>query len=172
MKHRRSSKGIWLDIGILIICLAVITSCLSSGMFAKFVTGAESLKDQARLASFRVVANLRTQTETPALTTDEGSSAEYVIELENKSDVAVKAALTLDFSSEAAGLSVVVKNVKGTALPAGTVDEHGVVSFADIGSLAPHSSGSVTVTVSRGEYQGSAETIFDFAAKVLFSQID
>ena len=171
MKKRRSSKGIWIDIGVLIICLAIISSCISSSMFAKFVTKAGSAKDKAKIASFNVIAKLDPASPEAPTLADVGSTAEYELVLNNKAEVAVSYSVTFEFAKEAAGLSVSVGSKEGK------VDENGMVAFPDLGTMDPKGSKTLTVTVTRGEdYQlpedASEDLILDFTAKVLFSQID
>ncbi|MBR6109583.1 MAG: hypothetical protein IKQ36_07580 [Clostridia bacterium] len=161
MKHKRSTKGIWLDVGVLIVCLAIITSCLSSGMFAKFATRADRLKDSAQIASFNVSAVLRN-----ASASIDGGAAEYELTLGNNSEAAVYYSVTLDFGPSAKGLAVRI----GSKIA--SVDDNGTVTFERVGTMAPgRTNVTVGITVSRGEYAGGEET-FDFTANVTFTQID
>lgn len=164
MKNKRSSKGIWLDVGIFVICLAVITSCISSGMFAKFTSKAGEGYDVARVASFTVNAKFNGDA-SGSLQDDAG--AVYELVLENKSEVVVRCSLTLKFDPAAEGLAVTIGSVTQK------VDDNGEVTFENLDSMSPgHSNGTtVEITITRGDYAGE-DAVLEFTANVKFTQID
>ena len=167
MKHRRSTKGIWLDIGVLVVCLAIITSCISSGMFAKFVTGSGVGKDTAKVASFNVSA--KASGDPLVLADEDDAKAAYTLTLNNDSDVAVRYSITINFveGNKADGLKVKIGSHESKV-------ENGSARIENIGSMAPGKMNEqVVITFLRGDdFSGTEELSLDFYANVLFSQID
>ena len=161
MKHGKVSKGIWLDIGILIVCLAVITSCLSSGMMARFMSTAAG-GDKAHAASFNVSASFVEK----EMTVGETETAVYTLRLENDSKVPVSYSVTLVFGTEYDGIRAMIGGECKTV-------RDGEAVFENVGTIGPEADGPIelTVQIDAGSIESDAETEIAFTADVTFTQI-
>ena len=161
MKNKKKTGGIWVDVVVLVICLAIVTSCISSGMLAKYASSASNLSEKGSAAAFNVSATLN---DTEGTINDAASSAKYKLALKNDSDVAVRYTVIIEFSGEAKGLIV---EIEGKQVQ---IKEGRIAVFNDVDTLDPHEKKDITVTISKGSFEGSAT--LDFTARVKFVQVD
>jgi|GEM_PF-5710594 hypothetical protein len=89
MKRKRASKGVLIDVLLLLVCLLCITTCLSSGILAKY-TSESAGNAGARIAGFVVSATAKQ---------DENDPLKYSVTVESKSEVAVSYSLELVFDA-------------------------------------------------------------------------
>lgn len=161
MKNRKKPVGIWTDVAVLVVCLAIVTSCLSSGMLAKYASRASGGFDSARAAAFNVNAVLQSSDDTI-----DDTPAVYKLDLTNDSEVAVRYTVFIDFNGKADGLEVIINGVS-RKIVAGSE-----AIFENVGTLDPGASADdLTVTIKRGDFEGAADDL-SFTAKVKFVQVD
>ncbi|MBO4879299.1 MAG: hypothetical protein J5544_03490 [Clostridia bacterium] len=101
MKRKKTSKGILIDVALLLVCLLCITTCISSGILARYTTGANG-RDGAKLAKFSVSASAEP---------DPNDPMEYSVTVVNGSETAVRYSLELVFDQPVEGIITV--NVNG-----------------------------------------------------------
>lgn len=123
MKHKKASKGVLIDVALLLLCLLCITTCLSSGIMARYTTGASD-KANAKIAVFAVKATAEPSKDDPM---------KYTVTVQNESETAVRYSLKLMFSDNAPGkVSVKVGDktypVNGTELDIENIGTLGVGS--------------------------------------------
>ena len=94
MNKRKRNNGIVIDIALLLLCLAVFSSCLASGMFAKFVTKAPSNAQTARVATWDITAaRAEGETDPTTLVYESGmfdGTGTFTVNITNASEVAAK----------------------------------------------------------------------------------
>lgn len=137
MKRRKASRGIFVDVAVLLLCLAIATSCLASGMFAKYASSSGTAAATANIASFNVGAALDKEEYEVDLSRQD--NAESVIALQNNSEVAVYYTVTLVFGSKVDGfITPELDGVQAAAdtSGAGTVYEWKNVAVIDCGDTA------------------------------------
>ena len=156
------------------LCATLITGHVVSGTFAKYVSKGQPASDRARVASFSVAAN----GDTDSLSLNFGGTAEYIITLNNESEVAVYSTVSITFLSDVSNYLAASIN-DNTAAPS---DGGKTFTWENICSLEPAQTGvtlTLTLTtvealpsqlseVSSDSYSGS----FRFEASVEFVQID
>ena len=142
--------------------LAVITSCLSSGMLAKFMTKASG-RDSAGVASFNVNASFANN----EMTVDDNGRAVYKLELENSSKLAASYSVTLNFGEGSDGIKVTIGEITAAV-------KDGSAVFENVGTIGPEADGPIelTVQIDAGSIESDAETEIAFTADVTFTQID
>lgn len=160
MKHRKASSGIFVDVAVLIVCLAIATSCLASGMFAKFVSKGGG-NDMARVASFIVNATM-----------EKGNSGEgtqirsYTINLTNKSETAVRYTVELTFTDNVKGIVSAKLGEKE-----GTLSEDGK-TFTWTDGILPANTPSTNVLLMLNIDDPTAGGTYDFNVNVSFEQVN
>ena len=168
MKHKKASKGIFVDVAVLIVCLAIATSCLASGMFAKFVSKSAGA-DLARVASFNVDAKLNQTDYTVDLaeqTNGNPNEASYVLALTNNSDIAVRYTIVLSFNNSVEG---VVKTALIGSTPA-QVEDGKIFIWEGVGTIKPNDSAAPVIKLT---IDGApADQTFDFSINVTFTQVN
>ncbi|MBR4635951.1 MAG: hypothetical protein IKO51_06250 [Clostridia bacterium] len=100
MKNKKASRGILIDIALLLVCLVCITTCLSSGIMARFVSRTDSA-DKARAAKFDVSVSASDTTATLSL---DQNTAEYSMKISNHSETAVSYSLIITFENDVTDL--------------------------------------------------------------------
>ena len=156
------------------LCATLITGHVVSGTFAKYVSKGQPASDRARVASFSVAAN----GDTDSLSLNFGGTAEYIITLNNESEVAVYSTVSITFSSDVR--NYITASINGS--PGALSADGKTFTWENICSLEPAQTGvtlTLTLTtvealpsqlseVSSDSYSGS----FPFEASVDFVQID
>lgn len=167
MTKNRSKRGIMMDVAVLIVCLAIATSCLASGVFAKFTARTESAAG-SRTAAFTVDASLNASQYSVDLA-DSSTTGEYVLTMSNDSETAVNCTVTVTFN-EPVGDFLTAKMKDRTADTDGTV-----YTFANIMTLEAGEDALETLSliVDPARYAArQTSAAFDFTVKVTFTQID
>ncbi len=173
MKRKKASKGILVDVAMLLVCLVCITSCISSGILAKYATGTKT-KDLGRPASFKVSA-VRTSGDDEAEITDDRSYAEYEVKVTNDSETAVSYDITLYFSEEIKG--IVTVEFGGETYGA-TDEDKKTIEIKNAGTLADggaYDTVTFKLVVDLDAFTASfesGEANIDFDTMVRFTQID
>lgn len=169
MKNKKSSRGIFVDVAVLPVCLVIASSCLASGMFAKFVSSSGIESESARVASFNVGAKLDQTAYTVDLNdkTEGGKTVSYTVELSNKSDAAVSYTIVLTFNDEVKDF--IAAELDGKSAQA---DESGeVFVWENAGTLDPHTlSKSLVLKLIIDGAPEDGE--YNFNVNVTFTQID
>ena len=159
MKHKKASKGIFVDVAVLIVCLAIATSCLASGMFAKFVSKSAGA-DLARVASFNVNAVMSGGTE-------DTDVRNYSITLSNNSETAVRYTVVLTFNQDVSGIVKAALNGKD-----GTLSTDGTTfTWTNAGTLPPKGT-PIEVPLVMEIINSAAGGEYDFNVNVSFEQVN
>ena len=168
MKRRKGSKGIFVDVAVLLLCLAIATSCLASGMFAKYASTSGIASEKARIASFNVSAALDKSEFDVDLAANENAD-QIGVALTNSSETPVYYSVTLIFT----------KNVKSFVTPllgenapdSAKENDNGVVyEWKNVGILDPKGTASPILKLT---VDGTpSETEYDFQVIVTFTQVD
>ena len=160
MKHKKASKGIFVDVAVLIVCLAIATSCLASGMFAKFVSKSVGA-DLARVASFNVDAIMSGGTE-------DTNVRNYSITLSNNSETAVRYTVVLTFNKDVSGIVDPKLNENtGTSSSDGTTT---TFTWTNVGVIPPkHTPIDVPLVIEIINPAAGGE--YDFDVSVSFEQV-
>lgn len=161
MKHKKASKGIFVDVAVLIVCLAIATSCLASGMFAKFVSK-NAGADLARVASFNVDAIMSGGTE-------DTNVRNYTITLSNNSETAVRYTVVLTFNKDVSGIVDPKLNENaGTSSSDGTTT---TFTWTNVGVIPPkHTPIKVPLVIEIINPTAGGE--YDFDVSVSFEQVN
>ena len=173
MKRKKASKGMIVDIAMMLVCLVCITSCISSGILAKYTTGTRS-NDLGRPARFSVSA-VKTDGEDNAEITDDGNSVDYKVKVINDSETAVSYDIILTFNMDIYGI-VSVKFGEDT-YEASEAEKH-TITIKDAGVLAMGETDEnvmFTIVVDLNQFTESVESgeaDIDFDTMVVFTQID
>ncbi len=174
MKRKKASKGILIDIALLLACLMCITTCISSGILAKYTSGGNGNKS-AKIAGFSVSASGSPNNNVVEID-DEHSSAKYDLVLTNESETAVRYDIVLKFDVD-------VNNkitVKYDDIEYSTVtDDNKTIKITNAGTLDANLTGSKTVNfdliVDLDGFSAQSENGEDFVnfdTIVCFTQID
>lgn len=140
-----AKKCIMLKIAAVLLCLVLITTHLTTGLYAKY-TAVASAEDGARVASFHIDTDLdyiqlgTSQGVSPVFQlggTDETQSISIPFFIESASEVAVGYSVTVDFGAALPSyMSLTLSN--GTKTEALTGDgTKSVFTFTDFGIMAP-----------------------------------
>lgn len=169
MKSKKRRGGIMLDIAVLILCLAVATSALASGMYAKFATKASSGSPlKAGVASLNVDAGLDKDAFTVDLNDGGSNTGEYLISLDNGSEVAVKYTVVLNFDAD---VSSFITPKLGEKKLIGASADGMEFKWTDFGSLDPDQTGiSVPLYLEVGD--NAPDDTYGFTVEVYFEQVD
>ena len=160
MKHKKASKGIFVDVAVLIVCLAIATSCLASGMFAKFVSKGGG-NDMARVASFNVNATMNDDGGEDTLTRS------YKINLTNRSETAVRYTVTLTFETDVSEIVTAKLNgIEVEPCPDGTT-----FVWENAGTV-PANTASAEVPLVLVIDDPTAGGTYDFNVNVSFEQVN
>lgn len=161
MKHKKASKGIFVDVAVLIVCLAIATSCLASGMFAKFVSKSNG-NDLARVASFNVNATMNEDS-----AGEETSTRSYTINMSNKSESAVRYTVKLTFRDS-------VKDVVSAKLgdKSVNVSSDGTTFVWENAGTIPANTPSVSVPLVLEIAASASGGEYDFDVSVSFEQVN
>lgn len=128
-KTKKPNKAIWA--ACILLCLVLLSTCLSSNIYAKFVSGASGA-DRARIARFHPTSDLN------AGTTD----GAYEISLRNSSEVAVYYTVTVQPYNPGQISSCSLNGVAGTA------KDDGSFVFDRVDALKPGGSDTATLLLS------------------------
>ena len=139
MKAAKKPNLALMAAGVL-LCLVLISSHFTSGLYARFITRAQG-SDHARIASFRVDAEMESQ------------DSKYTIKLKNDSETAVSYSLTVKLEEGVTGIAAVQINNKPYPLEDGksvTIPNLGVLKAKEpeqklLMSLVPVSDGTAGV---------------------------
>lgn len=101
MKNKKASRGILIDIALLLVCLVCITTCLSSGIMARYISRTDANTEKGRAAKFDVSVSASDTTTTLSLDQHE---AEYELTLSNHSETAVSYSLIITFEDDVTDL--------------------------------------------------------------------
>lgn len=101
MKNKKASKGILIDVALLLVCLVCITTCLSSGIVAKYVSRTDASAETGRSAGFDVSVSASDTTTTLSL---DQPVADYSVKLSNHSETAVTYSLIITFEDDVTDL--------------------------------------------------------------------
>lgn len=148
-----------LSAACILLCLVLVSAHFSTGMIARYVTRASG-SDSGRLAAFRVTA---TAEETEAvvvrpLDAEKGGTADYVIEITNPGDTAVRYEALVSFADDEERMPELSFRIGSEEEPAELKD--GKL----IGNLAPGASETVTVCFDLSEALAPyAESGLDFS---------
>lgn len=156
MKHKKASKGVLIDVALLLLCLLCITTCLSSGIMARYTTKADGAEN-ARLAKFAVTADAKLVDE---------EKMEYKVTFENESEVAVRYSLKLTFDTASDLAGIVKVKIKDAEYSANGNE----ILINDLGTLAPNGSSSIAFNLVVEE--GAIASDIDFETIVRFEQVD
>lgn len=169
MKSKKKNNGIWMDIAVLIVCFAIATSSLASGVFAKFTSAAKSEGGNSRAAAFTVDAKLNATQYAVDLTEGEGKGI-YTLALTNDSETAVACTVVIKFEEPVADF--VNAQIIGRA---GAVSGGAEFVFENIEFLEAGENASLTIELTVDPARYTAEqtsTDYDFTVNVTFDQID
>ena len=149
MNGKRRNRGIIIDIALLFLCFAVFSSCLASGMLAKYTTGKQADPDNARVATWDITAaRAEGETDPTTLVYQSGSfsgDGTFTINITNASEVAAR--YTVEFSFP--------ENVKDCVQ---------VIHGSDTAPITPDADGKIIVEGSDlVAGNGSATETFTFA---------
>ena len=160
MKHRKASSGIFVDVAVLIVCLAIATSCLASGMFAKFVSKGGG-NDMARVASFNVDATMNENAG------GEGTlTRSYNIDLSNRSETAVRYTVTLTFKTDVSRIVTAKLDGKDPVSTDGTT-----FVWENVGTIPANTASKAVPLVLTIDYPTAGGT-YDFNVNVSFEQVN
>lgn len=160
MKHKKASNGIFVDVAVLIVCLAIATSCLASGMFAKFVSKSAGA-DLARVASFNVNATMNDDGGEDTLTRS------YKINLTNRSETAVRYTVTLTFETDVS--EIVIAKLNGIEVEPGP---DGTTFVWENAGIVPANTASAEVPLVLIIDDPTAGGTYDFNVSVSFEQVN
>ena len=170
MNKNKARKGIWMDIAVLIVCLAIATSSLASGVFAKFTTQSEGGGEAGRAAAFEVDATLNTAQYAVDLSSG-NKTGSYTLTISNDSETPVSCTVKIVFAAPVG--EFVTARMYGRT---GIVDSTGTTfTFENVKILAPGETDApaIDLTVDPARYNAaSTSKDFDFNVNVIFSQID
>ena len=174
MKRKKASKGILVDVALLLLCLVCITSCISSGILAKFTTGSQSA-NTSRTARFSVSATKKTGEEDSEIT-DDNNSVGYEVEIKNDSETAVYYDIVLHFNMSVVDIVSIEYN-NNTYEASSDKDEGTSITIKNAGQLASNASATSSFELSVDlekftEAVTSGEATIDFDTLVCFTQID
>lgn len=159
MKRRKTSKGILVDVALLLLSLMCITACISSGILAKYTSGAAG-SDKARLARFDFEL---TPPENASVELD-GGKAVYTFSVKNKSEVAASCSIILTFPD-----INTCKCITATCGDKDGVQDGNVITITDIAVIAPGAElkdQSFTIEVDLSRYTGGESIDFDTAIRL------
>ncbi|MCR5808087.1 MAG: hypothetical protein K6G56_00840 [Clostridiales bacterium] len=165
MNRRKASGGIFVDVAVLLFCLAIATSCLVSGIFAKFAASSGTAGAKARIASFNVGAELDRSDYSVDLVNG-NTYDERKIFLTNSSEVAVVYSVKLVFNKKVDDfLKPTLGAKQGEPNTEGSVFEWKNVDVIDPGETAEE----ILKLVVDGT---PSETEYDFQVIVTFTQVN
>ena len=156
MKRKKASRGVLIDVALLLLCLLCVTTCLSSGILAKFASRAADT-ETARVAGFAVSASAKQDPDDPL---------KYSVTVKNESETAVEYSLELVFDRDITGIIKVTVN--GHEYEATAANGSRIIIPA-LGTLA---TGSKSKTVELVFTAGNLTEPIDFDTFVRFEQVD
>lgn len=157
---------------LVLLFLTMVSIHMTSGLYARY-TSTSTASDSARVAKFDVDANK--QDDVTVICDIDGDNGDYVITVNNKSEVAIKYNIDLVFDKALfAGVELKIGETKGVVLDDKTV------KFSDVGLLAPggnmdhtvtfHVTNWETITKDMTGIKGTTE--LSFTARVHAVQVD
>lgn len=170
MKKKKATKGILVDVGILLVCLLVVSTCLTSGIFAKFISSAKNIASTSHVAIFDVGAS--SNDSNVEIDTSEWSKG-FKVKVTNRSETAVRYSLKLVFENDVNGI-VAAEITVGTETVQGVYEGNNTIVWTDLGTMAQGAASvelPLTITISR-DHITQAEVNYNFNAIVTFTQID
>lgn len=175
MKNKKPTKGILVDIGILLVCLLVVSTCLASGVFAKFITSVTGAKDNGRIAGMNV--DVTSADDLAALEIKPGAwTKTFTLNVTSASEVAVRYTVELRFDGEIVpGLTAKLGPNADSMTEGVIVPAENKIVWKDLGTIAAGGpSVPLILEFSFDSIVGAAvtEVDYDFAAVVTFTQID
>ena len=137
MKRKKTSKGILVDVALLLLCLMCITACISSGILAKY-TQRTAGADSTRIAKFDFDI---TPPQNSDLRLDENNKVDYTFCVKNNSEVAASCSIILKFDlTSCTGITAKIGEKAG--------DQDGnEITISDFAVLAPNETVSKTITI-------------------------
>ena len=169
MKREKKPNVIFLDVALLIVCFAIVTSCLVSGVFAKFVMTTGTNKELARVTSFNVDAIFTDNEAT--VDGSAGREAAYKISLANASEAAVRYSIEIRFNED---VSQKVRPKLGENAP--TISDGGrVYTWTNAGTL---DAGGLSAPKTRDVdfvlevLNGASDSELEFFVNIVFVQVD
>ncbi len=103
MTNKRPSAGYLYDAALLLVCLALLSSCIASGLFAKFVSGNND-DDEARVAKWNVAASANATME---LLPSGNGQITYPITITRNNEVSSTCTVTVVFDED---MSDIIEN--------------------------------------------------------------
>lgn len=157
MKRKKASKGVLIDVALLLLCFLCVTTCLSSGIMAKYASRATDSRG-ARAAGFAVSAHAEQDPDDPT---------KYTVMVESESEVAADYSLELVFKSE---IKDILKVSAGGRIYEASAEDPVRITIPKLGTLGAgkHSKSIVLTFIVDGVV---AEPI-DFVTYVRFEQAD
>ena len=145
MKNRVVNSNIIFRLAGVLLCLVLITSSITAGLFARYTSSA-SASDSARVASFKIETDLdgigMGGGAAPTLElggTDEVASVLLPFYIESESEVSVGYSVTVDFGEALPAYMSLTLSLKNGA-KSQTVDANGAMStfvFSELGTMQP-----------------------------------
>lgn len=157
MKRKKASKGILIDVALLLLCLLCITTCLSSGIMARYTTNAGASKN-GRTAGFAVSAKAEPIGE---------DAMEYRVKIRNESEIAVRYSLKLTFDTDKDLTDIVKAKIDNTEYGIKNGNE---ILIENIGDIAFGRDAVITFNLIVED--GAIDSDIDFETIVRFEQID
>ncbi len=133
-----------LSAAAVLLCLVLVSAHFTSGMYARFTTGASD-SGAGRFAAFNVSATAEDGT----VVIDENGTGEYVVKITNPGEVAVRYKAVLAFDETYAGLfdsTKLDRVLEGELAPGMTAEEELTFSF-DMSGVSTTGPGTVPFTV-------------------------
>lgn len=107
-KHRQFKTNLPMFMAMILLCLTLITTHLTGGLYAKYSTNAQS-DDSGRVALFSVTENYTSFSTTLELPLEPGNYTKDII-VENNSEVAISYTITLENETDNIPLKLAVDN--------------------------------------------------------------
>lgn len=172
MKKKKAAKGIMLDVCIMLICLIVVSTCLASGVFAKFASAARGSNNPGRVAVFDVNASAVGDISNLVINANENTSS-FKLKVSSDSETAVKYTLKLTFDKDvSAFMTAAIGGAAGTI--GADPDGNTTFTWTDLGTFAPGAQEeelTLVLTLDRGAAVFGSDD-YNFAAVVTFAQVD
>jgi hypothetical protein len=152
-----------------LLCLTLISMHLTGGLFARYVSTAES-SDSARVAKFSILGE---KSEDITIECGNADNGEYTVTVKNQSEVAVTYGIAIRFDEELNDKKLSITLKEGETEKAGQLsDDSKTVEYGTLGSLAPGGEQAYTLMFTVDDWSYVTEEATGLATQVYSKELN